>query len=266
MSDILDFLASLVESGLSYSAINSARSALSAIGLVQDGFSVGSHPLVIRLLKGAYNMKPPQSRYSETWDASLVLAYLKTLTPDDELSLKVLTLKLVMLIALVLASRCHSLHLLSIENMRKEPSKYVLRYSGPLKQSRPGIKIPCAVLKEFPPDRSISVFHVLETYLQKTGSIRGSVNSLFISYIKPYKAVTSVTIGRWIRSVMLSSGIDCDKYKAHSVRSASTSRAKNCQIPIQEIMKTAGWSSARTFCQFYDKKVEDTDYSSAILN
>ena len=83
MSDILDFLASLVESGLSYSAINSARSALSAIGLVQDGFSVGSHPLVIRLLKGANNMKPPQSRYSETWDASLVLAYLKTLTPDD---------------------------------------------------------------------------------------------------------------------------------------------------------------------------------------
>ena len=211
-------------------------------------------------------MKPPQSRYSETWDASLVLAYLKTLTPDDELSLKVLTLKLVMLIALVLASRCHSLHLLSIENMRKEPSKYVLRYSGPLKQSRPGIKIPCAVLKVFPPDRSISVFHVLETYLQKTGSIRGSVNSLFISYIKPYKAVTSVTIGRWIRSVMLTSGINCDKYKAHSVRSASTSRAKNCQIPIQEIMKTAGWSSARTFCQFYDKKVEDTDYSSAILN
>ena len=68
---------------------------------------MGSHPLVIRLVKGAYNMKPPQSRYSETWDVSLVLTYLKTLTPDDELSLKVLTLKLVMLIALVLASRCH---------------------------------------------------------------------------------------------------------------------------------------------------------------
>ena len=266
LSDILDYLASLVESGLSHSAINSARSALSAVGLVRDGFSVGSHPLVIRLVKGAYNMKPPQSRYSETWDVSLVLTYLKTLTPDDELSLKVLTLKLVMLIALVLASRCHSLHLLSIENMRKEPSKYVLRYSGPLKQSRPGIKIPCAELKVFPPDRRISVFHVLEVYLQKTEAIRGNVNSLFISYIKPYKAVSSATIGRWIRSVMSSSGIDCEKYKAHSVRSASASKAKFCQIPIQDIMKTAGWSSSRTFSQFYDKKVDNTDYSSTILN
>ena len=103
--------------------------------------------------------------------------------------------------------------LLSIENMRKEPSKFVLRYSGPLKQSRPGIKIPCAELKVFPPDRRISVFHVLEVCLQKTEAIRGNVNSLFISYIKPYKAVSSATIGRWIRSVMSCSGIDCEKYK-----------------------------------------------------
>lgn len=150
--------------------------------------------------------------------------------------------------------------------MRKESSKYVLKYSGPLKQSRPGIKIPCAELKVFPPDRRISVYHVLDMYLQRTEAIRGNVNSLFISYIKPYRAVTSATIGRWIRSVMTSSGIDCEKYKAHSVRSASTSRAKNCQIPIQDIMKTAGWSSARTFSQFYDKKVDNIDYSSTILN
>lgn len=255
-----------MESGLSYSAINSARSALSAVGLVQDGFSVGSHPLVIRLMKGAYNIKPPQSRYSETWDPSLVLAYLKTLTPDEELSLKVLTLKLVMLMALILASRCHSLHLLSIENMRKESSKYILRYSGPLKQSRPGLSIPCVELKDFLPDRRISVYHVLNMYLQKTSVIRGDVNNLFISYVKPYKPVTSSTIGRWIRSVMKSSGIDCEKYKAHSVRSASVSRAKNCQIPIQDIMKTAGWSSARTFSQFYDKKIDNIEYSERVLN
>ena len=65
---------------------------------------------------------------------------------------------------------------------------------------------------------------------------------------------------------MSSSGIDCEKYKAHSVRSASASKAKFCQIPIQDIMKTAGWSSSRTFSQFYDKKVDNTDYSSTILN
>ena len=146
--------------------------------------------------------------------------------------------------------------------MREEPSKYILRYGGLLKQSRPGLNIPCVILKEFPPDRRISVYHVLDTYLQKTSEIRGDVNKLFISYVKQYKSVTSATIGRWIRSVTISSGIDCEKYKAQSVRFA---RAKNCQIPIHEIMKTAGWSSARTFSQFNDKKMDNIEYSDMVF-
>ena len=53
INDILDFLAELFENGLKYSAINSARLALSAVGLVFDGFTAGAHPLVIRFFKGA---------------------------------------------------------------------------------------------------------------------------------------------------------------------------------------------------------------------
>lgn len=262
----MDFLAFLFGNGLSYSAINSARSALSAIGIVIDGCSVGAHPLVIRFMKGAFNLRPPRSRYSETWDVSIVLGYLQKLPPTETLSLKLLTLKLVMLIALVLASRCQSLHLLSLEDMRKESSKYVLKYKGPLKQSRPGVSLPVAELKAYPPDRSICVYSVLTVYFDKTIEIRGSNTQLFISYVKPFKPVTSATIGRWIKTVMFKAGIDCDKYKAHSVRSASTSKAKQCFIPMQDILKTAGWSSAKTFSDFYDKKVESIDFSSAVLH
>lgn len=269
IADILDFLSQLVEQGLSYSAINTARSALSAIGLVIDGFTVGSHPLIIRFMKGVYNMKPPQARYCETWDVSVVLRYLKTLADNEKLSLKLLTLKLVMLIALVLASRCHSLHLLSIENMRKESSQYVLRYSGPLKQSRPGNAVPCAKLKEFTPDRRICVYNALNVYLLKTSLLRDEEKSLFISYVKPHRAVTSSTISRWIRVVMNAAGIDCSKFKSHSVRSASSSCAKRNLIPLQDIMKTAGWAREQTFCMFYDKPVVDpstSTYSDAVLN
>ena len=124
VSDVLDYLASLVENGFKLQC-NQLRFA-SAVDLICDGFAAGSLPLVIRLMKGTYNIRPPQSHYSETWDVSLVLTYLKTLSPNEDLLLKTLTLKLVMLTALVLASRCHSLHLLTKENMRKESSKYVL--------------------------------------------------------------------------------------------------------------------------------------------
>lgn len=261
---MLDFLAELVEAELSYSAINSARSALSAIGLVKDGCSVGTHPLVIRFLKGVYNMRPPQSRYVETWDVSVVLRYLKTLYPEDTLSLKMLTFKLVMLIALVLAARCQTIHLLTIEGMRKESSKYVLRFSGPLKQSRPGVNVPFAELRAFRLDKALCVYNSLTVYLSKTANIRNKTEKLFVSFVKPHNSVSSATIGRWIKTVMCNAGIDCSKYGAHSVRSASSSKAKNCRVPIQEILKTAGWSSARTFSQFYDKRVVTNHYDDIL--
>lgn len=265
---MLDFLSELYENGSSYSAINTARSSLSAIGIIIDGFAVGSHPLVIRFMKGVYNLRPAKSRYVQTWDISDVLSYLRRLSPVGELSLKMLTLKLVMLLAITLASRSQSLHLLSIENMRKGSSSYVLQYSGLLKQSKAGRNNPIAEIFAYPPDRRLCVVFVLKEYLRKTKPLRGNNSHLFISYVKPYKTVTRDTISRWLRTVMFNSGIDCSKYKPHSIRSAATSKAKLNMVPVQEILKVAGWSSEKTFAQFYHKDLENTQndsFSRAIL-
>ena len=50
----IDFLASLYEQGLGYSAINTARSALSSVLDFPDSNTSGTHPLVTRFLKGAF--------------------------------------------------------------------------------------------------------------------------------------------------------------------------------------------------------------------
>ena len=52
LATVLDFLTSLFENGLGYSSINTARSALSALGLMFDNVLVGVHPLVVRFMKG----------------------------------------------------------------------------------------------------------------------------------------------------------------------------------------------------------------------
>ena len=70
-------------------------------------------------MKGVFNLKPTKSRYCATWDVSKVLLYLQKLSPASKLSLKLLTHKLAMLIALTLASRTQSIHLLDIRNMKK---------------------------------------------------------------------------------------------------------------------------------------------------
>ena len=110
----LDFFTHLYEQGLTYSAINTARSALSSYITLEDGTSLGQHPLVSRLLRGIFQSKPPSSRYSEKWDVSVVLHYLQGLSPVGTLKLKELTLKLVTLILLVSGQRGQTVHLRAI--------------------------------------------------------------------------------------------------------------------------------------------------------
>lgn len=245
--------------------LNTARSALSAIGLVVEGFSAGAHPLVIRYMKGVFNLRPTQPRYSQTWDVSTVLVYLKKLSPVRKISLKLLTYKLVMLIALTCASRAQSLHLLDIANMKKGCDTYTLYYSGLLKQTRAGSANPVAELKSYPPDRRLCVIFVLKEYLRRTLLLRKNYSCLFLSYIKPYKPVTKDTISRWLRAVMQKSGIDVNQFKSHSIRGASTSKALNSFVPVDKILKVAGWSSTSTFRRFYNKPIGDNDYAAAVL-
>ena len=53
---------------------------------------------------------------------------------------------------------------------------------------------------------------------------------------------------------MCQSGIDTDIFTVHSTRVASTSKAKNNNVGINEIMSRAGWSNVKTFATFYEKK------------
>lgn len=257
----------MYDSGCGYSAINTARCALSALGIVKEGFSIGAHPLIVRYMKGIFNLRPTNPKYCEVWDASKVLLYLQTLSPVSRLSLKLLTHKLAMLISLTLASRTQSLHLLDLTDMRKGYDTYTLFYSGILKQTRPGKSNPVAELKAYPRDRRLCVIFVLKEYLKRTESIRQGQTKLFLSYVKPHGTVSKDTISRWLRTVMYNSGIDCNKFKVHSIRSAASSKAKLNFVPIDKIMSVAGWSNTKTFATYYNKPIStgNEEFSTAVL-
>lgn len=71
MGQALDFLLERFKKGLGYSALNTARSALSCIIAPKNMVSFGSQPLVVRFLKGVYESRPSVPRYVETWDVKL---------------------------------------------------------------------------------------------------------------------------------------------------------------------------------------------------
>ena len=171
----------------------------------------------------------------------------KSLSPVRDLNLKDLTLKIVMLIALVAACRVQTLALLSLSGMRKGKSGYYFTFDKNLKQSRPGYKNPVVKLLAYPVDRQIGVVTGLDEYLFRTKDIRGSETALFISFIKPFKVVSKATFARWLRQTLKNS--DTDVFKAHSVRVACDSRAKDNRVPVEDILNAAGWPSCCTFAK-----------------
>ena len=139
----------LYDSGLGYSSINTARSVLSSLGVLETGQSFGSHPLDIRFLKSIYNLRPSMPRYKDIWDVDIVLAYMRKLSPVKYISLRELTLKLAMLFALAASARAQSLHLLKLDKMKKHKDKFVFTMTKLIKQSRPGFENPNIIAKAF---------------------------------------------------------------------------------------------------------------------
>lgn len=233
-----------------------------------DNIAIGKHPLIIRFMKGVYNLRPTTTKNVCVWDVSVVLRYLKNLSPVNKLKLQELTFKLVMLIALTNATRIQTLKFLNIDSMAKMPDEFIFFMDKVLlKQSRPGFKNPNVVLKAYPIDNSLCVYATLEEYLKRTKQSRGNNKQLLLSYIKPYCPVTSSTIARWIKTVMQRAGINVKTFTAHSVRAASVSKAKFNDISIKDIMAKAGWTNVNTFATFYDKTIVATDnFDAGVLN
>ena len=75
---------------------------------------MGQHLLASRKFKGIYNSRPLQPRHTRTWDLDIMTWYLSSLEDNTTLSLKQLSHKLAILMALVGASRVSELQALDL--------------------------------------------------------------------------------------------------------------------------------------------------------
>ena len=261
----MHFLTEQFRTGIGYSAISTIRSALSTF-ICLEGFPAGSHPLVRRFLKGVFNIRPALPKHETTWDTSIMLRYLRKLSPVRNLDFKFLTLKLVALFALLSGQRSQTLHLLLVNDLIVTKNSIKIKVSGKLKHTRPGRHLDLITLKAYAPDRRLCPVTVLLEFLRRSAPLR-THDRLFIGVIKPHAPVTSATIARWIKLVLLYSGVDTRIFTAHSTRGASTTKASLAHVPLNTILKTAGWSGSQTFAKYYKKPVTETGaFGLAVLN
>ena len=140
-------------------------------------------------MKGVFEKRTPHPRYNKIWHVSLVLSYLTTLDPVEKLTLKDLTLKLLVLLLLITGQRGQSIHLLNITTMHLSDTSCVFNLTSHTKTSNPPIQ-------DFQQDCRICPIKTLKEYLKRTHTIRGNEHQLFISLVKPHKSVSRDTISR----------------------------------------------------------------------
>ncbi|MEO0683599.1 MAG: tyrosine-type recombinase/integrase [Cyanobacteria bacterium J06649_11] len=255
----MDFLSELFASGLGYSSIGSTRSAISAYHDPIDGISVGEHPRVSSLMSGVFNERPPIPKYTFIWDVDVVLAYIRTLPVDDSISDKLLSYKLVTLLALTAASRVSEITNLDINYLAKSSNLYTFTFSKLSKVWKKGKVAPVLTFKVFEEDSSLCVCRTIDQYLDRTKSRRNGHTQMLLGLIKPHKPVSTSTVSRWLVHFLASAGIDTNMFKAHSTRSASTSKASSVGVSLNEIVKRGQWASDSTFKKFYKKDIIEKD-------
>ena len=261
VSEVVNFLAQLFAEGYSYNSLNSYRSAISSVHEKVEGLNVGQHPLVTRLLKGAFNDRPHLPKYSSTWDVQVVLDHLHSLGKNETLSLKHMTWKTVMLLALTRPSRSADLSSLDLKLRTFRVDGVKFSPSRLSKQSRQGKSIETFFFPSYPDTPELCPVRALKAYEKLTVDIRGKESKLFLAIIKPHRAVVSSTIARWLRAILEAAGVDTSIFNAHSVRGASTSKAANMGVTTNDILKAAN----SVFQKFYHKPTEKCNYGRAVL-
>ena len=137
------------------------------------------------------------------------------------------------------------------------------------KTARPGKTLE-TFFPTFPGNVNLCPVSTLPEYVKRTEPLRhlnGQYSSkVCISYVKPHREITTATLARWMKEVLKRSSIDGILFKAHIVRSASTSTLYSRGVNLSEILQMANWPNEKTFNRFYNRSNNRSVVGRLVLN
>ena len=106
------------------------------------------------------------------------------------------------------------------------------------KSWRRGKAPPTISYQAYTQDPNLCVVKTLDEYISCTEGWRsGECSQLLLSFVNPHKPVVSSTISGWLTNILNKAEIDIIIFKAHSTRSASTSKTDLSGALIEKILK-----------------------------
>ena len=257
---ILDYLGALFVDKKECSCIGTHRSAISAYHTPVEGLPVGKHPLVRLLMKGASNERPALPKYRYIWEVELVIKKFCSMPDNEALTLEQLGYKLITLLGLCSIKRCGVLAALSTKWMSHFSDRTVCAFGIKSKTSKKRLAKPVTFYR-FLDNPKLCPATTLKHYVDRTNTFRmgNSYLHVFVSFRKPHKPVTRPTLTKWVLKMLTHAGIDTGKFKAHSMRSAASSKVSSLGMQLKEVLENGNWSRESTWQRFYHKEIESSE-------
>ena len=116
VAEVLEFLTEQFHTRkLSYRTVGVYKSCISQLHDPIEGQPLGTLPLLSRFMKGIFELRPPLPKICSTWSVGTLLEHIKNLPSNESLSLKELTFKTTILLALTSSARAHELAALNLD-------------------------------------------------------------------------------------------------------------------------------------------------------
>ena len=244
VSDALSFMQEFVDAKSAASTMRSVSAALHHYFRLHRQEQVLSSYLVKLFVQGAQKLAPPPQKKTVIWDPEVPMRFIaKRKRPSDLLNAGREAIVLLLLatgIQVDCASKLSRTLTVTRDFCR-------IPYLLPRKT---GISEP-QVLKPFPEIERLCPVKAIRHFLLLARRIRAEAeNFLFVS--SRGKRAHIDTLRHWVVDLLEESGV---KATAGSCRSAATSSAFLRAIPIDVIMRSAGWARENTFRRYYQRQV-----------
>lgn len=270
------YLTKYQATGVSYSAVNQARCALSLVLPRFEAETFGKNIEVSQIVRAVWKKRPPEPKYTQFWDVSKVFDLIHEWGENKTLSIEKLTKKLAMLLLLVTSQRCNTILELCVNRCDYDNEVVIFRLNKLLKSAKLGEPLGSITLKPYDKKPNLCVVRTLKRYIRKTKNVRGSENQMLLSYASN-KKLCHGTLSKYLKDVLTKAGIEANKYGAHTARGSSASAMtetvrNNPNISqelktrqINDILAHVGWKSYETFARHYNMPIQHDDNVAAHL-
>ena len=140
-----------------------------------------------RFMKRIFHLRSLQPRYTKTWDVNKVLSYLKSVGPNDSLSLEQQILKTAALLTILAGQQIHTLHMLSVIHMEQCLDNVTFNIIGLTKCSKPTKSKQQVVYIAYVEDELLCPIKCIYAYLaQRYEIVAQAFSEFFITFGKPH--------------------------------------------------------------------------------